>query len=310
MTINLKSSDKVEITVVTDNYTDITLIELTENVKRILPLLSNNNLLAEHGLSFYITVYSEGKKHNVLFDAGLSDIATLNNMEILGINPGDIDAVFLSHGHFDHFGSLYKISRLVPEETPLIVHPEAFIEKRWVEAPNLPKLYFPRLYEDKISDNIKIVKSRNPHLFLSGLASSTGEIDRITDFEKGFPFFYREKNGEKELDKVIDEHALIFNVKDKGLVIISGCSHPGIINTILHAKKITGIEYVYAVIGGFHLTGPIFEPIVGRTIEEMKKINPKYIVPLHCTGWKATVEFSRDMPEQFILSTVGTKFIF
>lgn len=310
MSINLKASDKVEITVVTDNYTDITLIELTETVKRSIPLLSNENLLAEHGLSLYISVYKDGEKYNILFDAGLSDIATLNNMKILGIKLSDVDAMFLSHGHFDHFGSLYKISGLVSKGIPLVVHPDAFVEKRWVEAPGLPKLDFPKLYGDKISGNIEIIKSRKPYLFLSGLASSTGEIERVTEFEKGFPFFYMEKDGHKELDKVMDEHALILNVGGKGLVIISGCSHPGIINTVLHAKKVTGINDVYAVIGGFHLTGPAFEPIVGRTIEEMKKINPKYVTPLHCTGWKATVDFSREMPDQFLLSTVGTKFIF
>ena len=310
MTINLKPSDKVEITVVTDNYTDITLVELTETVKRSLPSLSHKNLLAEHGLSLYISVYEDGEKYNILFDAGLSNIATLNNMEILGIKPSDIDTIFLSHGHFDHFGSLYKVSELVPRGTPLIVHPEAFVEKRWVEVPGLGKLYFPRLYEDKISGNVEVIKSKEPYLFLSGLASSTGEIKRITEFEKGFPFFYIEKDSVKTLDKVMDEHALVLNIRDKGLVVVSGCSHPGIINTVLHAKKVTGVDDVYAVIGGFHLTGPVFEPIIGRTIEEMKKINPRYIIPIHCTGWKATVEFSREMPEQFLLSTVGTKFIF
>ena len=100
------------------------------------------------------------------------------------------------------------------------------------------------------------------------------------------------------------------NVKGKGLVVIGGCSHAGIINTVKHAQKVTGAPHVHAVLGGFHLTGPIFEPIIGPTIEKMKKIGPDIVVPMHCTGWNAINQFAKEMPDQFVLNTVGTKYVF
>jgi 7,8-dihydropterin-6-yl-methyl-4-(beta-D-ribofuranosyl)aminobenzene 5'-phosphate synthase len=101
-----------------------------------------------------------------------------------------------------------------------------------------------------------------------------------------------------------------FQVKNKGLVVLGGCSHAGIINTVKHAMKVSGAGKVHAVLGGFHLTGPLFDPIIKPTIEEMKKIGPDYIVPTHCTGWKAINEFAREMPDQFFLNSVGTTFVF
>ncbi|MCD6353498.1 MAG: MBL fold metallo-hydrolase, partial [Proteobacteria bacterium] len=102
------------------------------------------------------------------------------------------------------------------------------------------------------------------------------------------------------------DQALVIHLKGKGLVIISGCSHSGIINIIHYARKITGVTRVYGVMGGFHLTGPAFEPIIGETIEKLKAINPAIIFPMHCTGWKATTEIAEQMPRQFVLSSVGT----
>ena len=102
----------------------------------------------------------------------------------------------------------------------------------------------------------------------------------------------------------------MINVKGKGLVVISGCAHAGIINTVEYARKITGVDTVHAVIGGFHLTGPFFEPVIQPTIDAMKEIGPEYVIPLHCTGWKAMNRFAEEMPGQFILNTVGTTYTF
>jgi 7,8-dihydropterin-6-yl-methyl-4-(beta-D-ribofuranosyl)aminobenzene 5'-phosphate synthase len=100
------------------------------------------------------------------------------------------------------------------------------------------------------------------------------------------------------------------NVKGKGLVIVSGCAHAGIVNTLIYAMNVTGIKKVYAVMGGFHLSGPLFEPIIDRTTEELRKINPTYIVPTHCTGRKAIANIEKEMPSQFILNMSGTKLTF
>ena len=112
-----------------------------------------------------------------------------------------------------------------------------------------------------------------------------------------------------EPDLFQGEQALVFNLKEKGLVVVSSCAHAGIINTIRHAQKITGVEHVHAVLGGFHLTGA--EPaLIEQTVADMKSIHPDYIAPMHCTGFEAITAFAREMPEEFILNTAGTRYVF
>jgi 7,8-dihydropterin-6-yl-methyl-4-(beta-D-ribofuranosyl)aminobenzene 5'-phosphate synthase len=135
----------------------------------------------------------------------------------------------------------------------------------------------------------------------------TGEVERATGFEKGLPNASLERDGKLEPDAIRDDQALVVNLKDKGLVVISGCAHSGIINTVLYAKKITGVDRIHAVLGGFHLSGPVVEPVIEETITEFKKIKPEVIIPMHCTGWEAIKRFSQAFPSSFILNSVGTK---
>jgi len=100
------------------------------------------------------------------------------------------------------------------------------------------------------------------------------------------------------------------NIRGKGLVVLSGCAHSGIINSVNYAKTVTGVDKVYAVMGGFHLGGPLFEPIIGRTTEELKKIDPTYVIPCHCTGRNAIMHMEKEMPDQFIFNMSGTKLTF
>jgi len=144
----------------------------------------------------------------------------------------------------------------------------------------------------------------------SDLILISGEVERVTDFEKGFPWAEAKIDDDWIVDPFHDDQGVAVKVKGRGLVVIGGCSHAGIINTVKHAQKVARTDKVHAVLGGFHLTGPIFEPIIGPTIEEMKKIGPDFVVPMHCTGWKTINQFAEDMPEQFILNSVGTTYIF
>jgi len=137
-----------------------------------------------------------------------------------------------------------------------------------------------------------------------------GEIPRTTDFEKGWPIVHCQTESEEVWDAIEDDTSIVMNLKDKGLVILSGCAHSGIINTVHHAMKVTGIEKIHAVMGGFHLTGPFFEPIIDLTTQELQKINPAYIIPTHCTGRKAIMEMEKLMPDKFILNMAGTKLTF
>jgi 7,8-dihydropterin-6-yl-methyl-4-(beta-D-ribofuranosyl)aminobenzene 5'-phosphate synthase len=148
------------------------------------------------------------------------------------------------------------------------------------------------------------------------LLAITGEIPRETSFEKGFPYQYAEDpNNEKILipDPLIkDDQATVVNVSDKGLVILTGCGHVGVINTINYAKKITGVSKIHAVIGGFHLPadGGIYEAAIEPTLKELQKLDPDYLVPCHCTGWKAANRIIETMPDKFIQSSVGTSLQF
>jgi len=138
----------------------------------------------------------------------------------------------------------------------------------------------------------------------------TGDVERVTDFEKGFPWAEAKINNIWIVDPFHHDQGVAVKVRGRGLVVVGGCSHAGIINTVKYAQKVTGTDKVHAVLGGFHLSGRLFEPIIGVTIEEIKKICPDIVVPMHCTGWKAINQFAKEMPEQFILNGVGTTYVF
>ena len=138
----------------------------------------------------------------------------------------------------------------------------------------------------------------------------TGQIHRSTPFEQGFPLHYARMGDEWKQDPWIhDDQAMVFHVKNKGLVILTGCGHAGAINTIRQAQVLTGVKKIYAVLGGFHLTGAFFEPIIEPTVAALKELNPALVVPAHCTGWKATHRIAQELPEAFVPNSVGTQFL-
>jgi len=154
---------------------------------------------------------------------------------------------------------------------------------------------------------INIVETSLPKQIIPG-AYLIGQIDQVTNYEKIPPVFLTRRDGQLVQDDFIGEQAVVLNVRGKGLVVISGCAHRGIVNTVRQAQKITGINKVHAIIGGFHLTGARPETIQ-RTIADIKAFYPDYIAPFHCTGFEAITAFAREMPEQFILNTSGTRYI-
>jgi 7,8-dihydropterin-6-yl-methyl-4-(beta-D-ribofuranosyl)aminobenzene 5'-phosphate synthase len=159
-------------------------------------------------------------------------------------------------------------------------------------------------------EGVEILEERGASLLLGGLALVTGQIERTTGFETGFPGHYAEVNGRWQPDPLIhDDQAVVLNVRDKGLVVLSGCGHAGIINVLRHAMAVTGIGRIHALLGGFHLTGRVFEPLIVPTVAALQEMAPKLIVPSHCTGWKATHEIARALPAAFAPNSVGTTFI-
>jgi 7,8-dihydropterin-6-yl-methyl-4-(beta-D-ribofuranosyl)aminobenzene 5'-phosphate synthase len=275
--------------------------------------------VAEHGFSALIETEANSsgtiQRNRYLFDTGTSEKGVIFNADLFEIDLQNIDAIILSHGHFDHFSGLQSVARRISKPIRLYVHPDAFL-KRWDIFPDGTKLANPVLDEDVLHESGITVQSnegptglpdeKNPCLAI------TGQIPRETAYEKGFPPQYAEIEGRGLVhDPLIkDDQAIIADVSGKGLVIVSGCGHAGIINTINFAKKLTGVEKVHAVIGGFHLSGPLYEEAIPPTVKALQDADPDYVVPCHCTGWKAVNTIISQMPEKFIPASVGTRFVF
>jgi 7,8-dihydropterin-6-yl-methyl-4-(beta-D-ribofuranosyl)aminobenzene 5'-phosphate synthase len=287
--------------------------------------------IAEHGFSALLEISyvheNATKSNKFLFDTGVSKDGIVYNSDVLGINLRDIETIVLSHGHFDHISGLISILRRLKKSVEIIVHSQAFL-RRWLVYPNGNKARMDFLNEEEINQAGGIIRKVDKISFLprnenrlsnkrtdhpNNRVMISGEIPRVTKFEKGFSLQYKEKDNENDLipdPLVCDDQALVMNVRNKGLIILTGCGHAGIINTIKFAKKVTGIEKIHCVIGGFHLSGQDYEDSIPLTLAELTKVDPRYIVPCHCTGWKATNKIIDMMPEKFIQSSVGSTFLF
>lgn len=270
-------------------------------------------MIAEHGYSLLLNVQKKGNVKTILYDAGLSPDTITHNLSVLGVQLTELDAIVLSHGHADHHGGLLGlIHSLGKKNLPLVLHPDAW-KNRKIRFPSGVEMHMPPPDRRALEKNdVKIIDSRAPSLLLSDQALVTGQVERVTDYEKGFPLQYEEKADEEwEPDPWIwDDQGIVFNVNGKGLVVASSCSHSGVVNVLQNAKRLTGINKVHAFIGGMHLTGGIFEKIIPQTIHDVAKINPQIIIPGHCTGWRATHLISREMPEAYVQGSTGTRIHF
>jgi 7,8-dihydropterin-6-yl-methyl-4-(beta-D-ribofuranosyl)aminobenzene 5'-phosphate synthase len=313
MNDRLRQVDRVEVLTLMDNYVDV-LLGNTEVVTRAAHSgggeIFKDTVVGEHGLSMLVAVYEGSKKHTVLFDTGYSAVGVLHNIEHLGLDLKQIEGIVLSHGHMDHLGSLNVLLEKMPQPMPVLVHPYAFTSPRYVSREDGEKDRFPIMLDrreiEKRGGQIK--ETEGPTLICEDMIMVSGEVERATSFEKGMPHALVEKNGKLEKDPISEDQALFVLLKGKGLVVIGGCSHAGIVNTVLYGKKLTGSQSVHAVLGGFHLSDPIFEPIIGETMDALKAMAPKILVPMHCTGWKAIHQFEEAFPGVFILNAVGSKY--
>ncbi len=312
--VALQPVDAIDVTIVVDNFLDV-LLPSTEMVRRA-PLVwdwaERDTLVAEHGFSLLVTVRNGDRTESVLFDAGLGGQTAIHNLDVLGVRINDLRAVALSHGHVDHHGGLEGIFRRVGRpKMPLVLHPDAWRDRRIVFPTGTEIHMPPPSRSDLEREGVDVVEERGPSLLLDGMVLVAGQVERVTDFEKGFPLQQARAHGGWEPDTWIwDDQPMVLHLRDKGLVVLSCCSHAGIINVLRHAQQITGQHNVYAVVGGLHLTGGLFEPIIPRTIDELAAIGPDVLVPCHCTGWKATHELARRLPDAYVQTSVGTRLHF
>ena len=267
-------------------------------------------LLAEHGFSALVTTRRGAITHTVLFDTGVSPDGMATNLERLGVDVGAIEVVVLSHGHFDHAGGFPGLSRLRHRSgMPLTVHPLVWSRRRFA-IPGQPGWELPTLNRSALeAEGLEVIERRQPSLLLDGWVLITGEVDRTTEFEHGMPYHEAWHEGRWEPDPlVLDDQALVVHVRGRGLVVLTGCGHAGAVNIARHAMRLTGVDRLHALLGGFHLGGPAFEPIIEPTVDAFTEMAPDLLVPAHCTGWKAQHRLAAALPTAFVPNAVGTSF--
>ena len=320
--VPLEPVDAVTITTLIDNTVDALLVDqgpakrpsLGSGPRRPAPFFEGgqapDSLLAEHGFAALITVTKGGKERRVLFDAGVTPDGLVENMRRLSLTPKDCEAVVLSHGHFDHTAGMEGLVReLGRPNLPVIIHPE-FWNRRRIVLPGREPVELPTTSRSALRGaGFEIIEERRPSFLLDGSLLVTGEVDRTTPYERGFPVQEKLDAGRWQPDPLIlDDQAVVLHVRGRGLVVITGCGHAGIVNIVRYARKLTGIERVYAVLGGFHLGGPLFEPIIPEVCGALVELAPEVVVPAHCTGWRAVHAIAATLPDAFIQNSVGSRF--
>lgn len=276
---------------------ELTITVLTDNqVDR------DNGLLAEHGICLLVEM--EGRK--VLLDAGQTNVC-LRNARQLGVDLSDVNAVVLSHGHYDHGGGLPalldELGRL-----EVIAHPGAFASK-YARRQGQPDRHIGLAYsaEDLIQRGVVVRLEPDAHEIGGGLIA-TGSIPRVTHFEKNDPHFWVKIGGRWELDHFKDDQALVARTAE-GLVVMLGCAHAGVINTLRHAMKLTGDERIRAVIGGLHLASASLER-TQNTVAALQQMNVGQVVACHCTGFAAGIRLHAAFSKRFMSGTVGLSLTF
>jgi len=311
--VKIPEAEKIVITVITDNLADA-LRPHYKIARRPVATTSVLDIMlhAEHGLAYHVETVVNAQSHSFLFDFATDFQGVKKNIELLKLDLKKIEALALSHDHLDHQAALVELLKAkrtdIPPGTPFYVGEQFFVGAYWRRPDgNVGSLLALKREDIDGLGLLKIVEVKTPTPIVPG-AYLTGRIERVTDYEQIPPVFVVKRGEQFVQDDFIGEQAIVLNAKGKGLVVLSGCAHRGIVNAVKHAQKMTGIEKVHAVVGGFHLIG-VKPEIIQKTIADIKAIRPDYIVPTHCTGFEAISAFAREMPDQFILNTAGTRYI-
>ena len=322
---NFGETQNVEITVLVDNRADM-MLESTDTVKRY----TDEPLLAEHGFAALVDLQDAGVR--ILWDAGVTTIALPENAERMEIDLTTVDKIALSHGHDDHYAAMTDVikriagrpsfrewnegvtseeiqSWIASHKAPLIAHPAAFRERWGIDQDG--KKYGPGIVPraEWEAAGADIVLSKGPRELGPG-CWTTGAVPRLSFEQAGTPPALHYRAGDEFIrDYLDDDQSIVINLKGKGLIVLTGCAHSGVVNTVNYAQEISGVERVHAILGGFHLARAKGQDIQ-RTIDAVGEIKPALVVPSHCTGFEAISQFAQQMPDEFVLGTVGTKYLF
>jgi 7,8-dihydropterin-6-yl-methyl-4-(beta-D-ribofuranosyl)aminobenzene 5'-phosphate synthase len=328
------SVDRLVMTCVVDNIYDIFAKggRLDAITVQRTPLTRGASLLAEHGLAYHLESGRGGEQREILLDFALTERNLLNNYSVLKVEPSRADALILSHGHADHYGALPDLARLgqgkLKSGLTLYAGGEDTFCRRVVVMPGGPVEGGQLDRVDLEARGLRVVLSKQPTV-VAGQAFTSGQIARVTDFEKP-PAAARlaagpmdsacsvshfgttqveAKPGDLVPDMFQGEHATAFSVKDRGLVVITSCGHAGVVNSVRQVQKAAGIAKVHAIVGGFHLA-PAPDEVVAKTVDAFRAIDPDYVIPMHCTGINTIMALHQAMPKKLVMPSTGTRVVF
>ena len=325
----VKLVDSVDVHVLVDNVTDnlssvpsfveTEFVALGRRRRGDWVLAGSCLCCAAHGLSCLITTRQGSSTGTLLFDTGPEDRTFEQNVSRLGADLGPVEAIVLSHGHWDHGGAMLRALQLIRDrnggrEIPYYSHPDMF-RTRAAKQPNGSM----RLMEDVPSIDAltaygaRVVNTREPQLLLDGMAYVSGEIPRVTTFERGLLGQHRKTldgTGWEADELIMDERFVAVNVARKGLIVFTACSHAGIVNVLEHAKTRFPDVPLHAVVGGLHLSGAN-ERIIPETVDAMRTFDLSFIAAGHCTGWRAITALANAFGDSKLVPlSVGKRFSF
>jgi 7,8-dihydropterin-6-yl-methyl-4-(beta-D-ribofuranosyl)aminobenzene 5'-phosphate synthase len=321
---DLEPVDSVTVTTLMDNVTDAFMPDQGPAHRPLLPVFGGEHRpattmaggdvpdvpLAESGFSVLVEVVKNGDRHPILFDAGTSPDGVVENMRRLSVDPAGIESIVCSHGHFDHTTGLDGlVRRLGRGNLPVLIHPHFWRRRRLVIPGHEPQEIPTTSRRALVEAGFEVIEEQQPSFLFDRSVLVTGEVPRLTGYEAGFPLQQAWVGDRWQPDPlVLDDQALIVDIRDKGLLVITGCGHAGIVNICRYARRLTRERTLYAIIGGFHLNGPVFEPLIPRVLDDLGALAPSVVVPSHCTGWRAQHAIGARFGEAFIPNTVGTRF--
>jgi 7,8-dihydropterin-6-yl-methyl-4-(beta-D-ribofuranosyl)aminobenzene 5'-phosphate synthase len=325
---SLMAVDALEVSVLVDNAIDplstlptwVTGESTVLRAKGLMLTSGHARCCAAHGLSLVITARIGSDIQILLFDAGPEAYTVARNGERLRTPFGEVGAILLSHGHWDHGGGIPEALRLILSlngRKPVPCHfNEGMFATRGVRLPNGLVIPFENIMkpDDLERRGAAVVNSSDARAIMDQMFYVSGEIPRVTSYERGFPPHVRLADGENNWQPdplLLDERYVAANVKGKGIVVFTGCSHAGVINVLRDARNVFDDVPLYGVIGGFHLSGPEVEALIPQTVRDFAEFTLKRIVPCHCTGWRAIHALAQVYGDDVLVpAAVGRQFVF